>query len=216
MRNLSVLFVIAIIVDACAFGEYEEIGEGGTGTTGTIQLASVNLTINGTSGDDTIVIGRGYNGGSFQYIVCINRTWMYPLNAYVTGASDIITVYGLGGDDTIIVRDVNDYYTCGAQSMWLYRMDYSYACPADENIKIHGDEDDDVLLGGQCGEWLDGDNGIDTIFGGAGSDDLFGGDGNDCLSDSTVHTVHCGYGSDSENTPGNGYMCEYHEITCLY
>jgi Ca2+-binding RTX toxin-like protein len=168
-------------------------------------------TFNGTSGVDTIVVGRGYNnGGTFIYLACINGTWHYG-NA-VTGSSDVVTTYGYGGGDFLTVRAASDLYTCGSEMKWFYRMDTTYACPG--TLTVYGGDGNDRIYGGQCAEQLYGDAGADTIFGGLGNDSIYGGIGDDCIEDSTLYSLSCGDGADSYTDEGIWKGCETHITHC--
>ena len=166
----------------------------------------------GTGSADTIVVGRAYDDvGNFIYMACVNGAWTYG-NA-VTGSSDVVTVYGYGGADTITIRAVNDTFNCGGDGKTLYRMDYSYACPG--TITVNAGAGNDVINGAQCAEHLYGDDGDDTIFGGPGNDSIYGGLGNDCIQDDTLYTLSCGDGTDKYSDDYAWKDCETHVMYCL-
>lgn len=82
-------------------------------------------------------------------------------------------IYGLGGDDTIVLTTRsgltwagagNDYISGGAMSDWLI-----------------GEAGDDQIFGGGGDDLLDGGDGADTIQGGFGQDTIFAGMGNDLI-----------------------------------
>ena len=122
-------------------------------------------TFYGTSGVDTIVVGRAFDGsGYLKYYACINGTWDPAADVY--GSSDTVTVWAFGGSDTIRIRDVDGWYNCGGELVYFYRMDWAYACPA--SINVYASTGNDVLIGAQCAENLQGSSGADTIFGAGG------------------------------------------------
>jgi Ca2+-binding RTX toxin-like protein len=177
---------------------------------GTAQASTT--TFSGTSGVDTIIVGRGYTpGGALAYLACINGTWVY--GSGVTGASDVVTVNGSSGADSITVRAVNDYYTCGSDAKWLYRMDYSYSCPG--TLTLYGGTGNDRIVGGQCVERIEGEAGNDTIFGGGGDDAIYGGADSDCIADTTLSWLSCGDGTDSYTDDGTWKDCENHVSACF-
>ena len=80
----------------------------------------------------------------------------------VTGAepnSDLVTVFGLDGDDAI----------------------QGTAVDASINLVLDGGNGDDVLLGGAGNDTLNGGAGDDVLIGGDGLDVLDGGTGNNLL-----------------------------------
>ena len=162
-------------------------------------------TFYGTSGVDTIVVGRAFDGsGYLRYYACINGTW--DPAEYVYGSSDTVTVWAYGGSDTIKIRDVDGLYNCGGDAKYLYRMDYAYVCPG--AINVYASTGNDILVGAQCAENLQGSSGADSIFGGGGYDTIYGGSENDCISDTTVYYLSCGDGTDSYTDSGSWNDCE--------
>src|SRR6476659_8084255 len=75
--------------------------------------------------------------------------------------TDLIQLFGQGGDDTISVDEVNG------------------PMPA---AQLFGGNGNDILTGGSGNDLLFGQSGNDTLLGKGGNDQLFGGDGNDTLT----------------------------------
>ena len=75
--------------------------------------------------------------------------------------TDLIQLFGQGGDDTISVDESNG------------------AMPA---AFLFGGAGNDALTGGSANDMLFGQSGNDTLLGKGGNDQLFGGDGNDTLT----------------------------------
>ncbi|HEY2424416.1 MAG TPA: calcium-binding protein [Pseudolabrys sp.] len=75
--------------------------------------------------------------------------------------TDLIQLFGQGGDDTITVDEVNG------------------PMPA---AQLFGGNGNDILTGGSGNDLLFGQSGNDTLLGKGGDDQLFGGDGNDTLT----------------------------------
>ncbi|MBI5487899.1 MAG: hypothetical protein HY905_11245 [Deltaproteobacteria bacterium] len=165
-----------------------------------------NSNFYGTSGVDVITVGRAFDSyGNLKYYACVNGTW--TSGGYVnTNSIDQVTVWGYEGSDTLTVRDVNAWYTCGDTARYFYRMDYSYACPG--GIHLYGAAGNDVIVGAQCAEDLQGSSGTDTIFGNGGDDIIYGGTENDCIDDDTVYSLSCGAGTDSYTDNGSWNDCE--------
>jgi Ca2+-binding RTX toxin-like protein len=192
MKRLNLLGIVAILIINVA-----------------VASASTS-TFYGTTGVDTILVGRGSSDQGMSYFACINGTWVE--GAIVTGPSDTVYVYGNNSRDTITIRNVEGTYTCGIDPMLLHRMDYVYGCPA---MYIHGDAGNDVIYGAQCAEHLYGDAGYDTIFGGAGYDYIWGGTENDCIEDTTLSYLSCGDGTDSHTDDGSWKDCEIQSDYCF-
>mgnify|MGYP001582206098 FL=1 len=92
-------------------------------------------------------------------------------------------------------------------------MDYAYTCPA--SINIYASTGNDVIIGAQCAENLQGSSGSDSIFGGGGYDTIYGGSENDCISDNTVYYLSCGDGTDSYTDSGSWNDCENRVAYCF-
>ncbi len=107
-----------------------------------------------------------------------------------------LVAYGLGGDDTIIDRNVNR--TC-------------YFLGGDGNDHLQGNNSVDVLLGGAGNDVLKGLNGRNILIGGSGADTLMGGAQEDILIGGTSTYEDDTAASrqaikDLANTIGNGRL----------
>ena len=123
-------------------------GFGGVG-----DAAVDNVIVNGTNSADAVILFGSSGSASVVGLV--------P-TVSVTGAepnADLVTVFGLGGDDAI----------------------QGTAVDASINLVLDGGEGDDVLLGGAGNDNLSGGNGDDVLIGGDGLDVLDGGAGNNLL-----------------------------------
>jgi Ca2+-binding RTX toxin-like protein len=115
------------------------------------------LSVFGDAQDNSIVISRDaagkilVNGGA----VAVNGGTPTVAN------TSLIQVFGLGGNDTIAISEVNG------------------ALPA---ANLFGGEGNDVLTGGSGADKLFGQAGNDTLLGKGGNDLLFGGADNDTLT----------------------------------
>src|SRR6476646_1443957 len=99
--------------------------------------------------------------------------------------TDLIQLFGQGGDDTITVDEVNG------------------PMPA---AQIFGGAGNDTLTGGSANDLLFGQLGNDTLLGKGGNDLLFGGAGNDTLTEGTGNDSACGEAGDDRMiwNPGEG------------
>ncbi|MBI5489102.1 MAG: hypothetical protein HY905_17335 [Deltaproteobacteria bacterium] len=174
--------------------------------------SATTTTFNGTAGADTMLVGRGYDGGgNLIYLACVNGSWAE--GNLVTGSSDTVTTNGNGGIDTITVRSSSGIYDCGVGGgKWLHSMNYVYSCP---NVYVNGGTGNDRIIGAQCAEHLNGDDGNDTIFGNAGNDWIYAGADNDCISDTTLTFLSCGSGTDSYTDDLAWKDCENQVGYCL-
>lgn len=112
--------------------------------------------VNGTDGDDVIVIKRQVGPDGAEAVVEINGA-TFVMN-YIQG--ETVSVLGGKGND-VIVMDAT------AGDFW----------------KAHflGEDGNDTLVGRGKADYLDGGNGNDTLYGGDGDDVLIGGRGYDLL-----------------------------------
>jgi Ca2+-binding RTX toxin-like protein len=116
--------------------------------------AADNVIVNGTNGDDVVVLSGSAAGVSVAGLA----TQVSITNA--EAANDRLTVNGLAGDDVINASAV----ASGAIALTL-----------------DGGNDDDILLGGSGNDTLLGGNGDDLLDGNAGTDTLDGGPGNNTV-----------------------------------
>lgn len=146
-----------------------------------IDLSTINHTLTGTAGADTLK-GVRYGGGQDD------------------------TIYGLEGDDMIYgyngVGDYGDnwlYGGAGSDTIYgAYGVDYIEGGTEDDHIRgyngndeLHGGAGDDEILGGNNDDTLYGDAGADilkgennndTLIGGLGADELWSGNGYDTFT----------------------------------
>jgi hypothetical protein len=135
------------------------------------QLLSATWTVNGTPGDDVILVS--FDEPTSQISVSLNGTTSMRPAAKVKK----LVINGGKGDDTITVDLGSQVLACiingGAGTDTI-------TCP-NSGAVVHGNAGDDVITGGAGNDTLYGDAGSDTINGGAGNDKIFGGAGDDVL-----------------------------------
>ncbi len=130
------------------------------------EITPVGNTINGTSGDESILGTTGNdsisgNGG----------------NDTIAGGSGADTITATSGK-TYLRGDVDFATDGGSDSI-------SGGSGADDingnmgNDTAHGNDGDDWVVGGKDNDLLYGDAGFDIVYGNMGNDTVFGGDGND-------------------------------------
>ncbi len=123
----------------------------------TASFSAGTLTVNGDSLDNTTTISRDAAGK-----ILVNGGAVSVIGGTATVANTArIQVFGLGGNDTITLSEVNG------------------ALPA---ANLFGGAGNDVLTGGSGGDQLFGQSGNDTLLGKGGFDLLFGGTENDTLT----------------------------------
>jgi hypothetical protein len=136
------------------------------------QLLSATWTVNGTPGDDVILVS--FDEPTSQISVSLNGTTSMRPAAKVKK----LVINGGKGDDTITVDLGSQVLACvingGAGTDTI-------TCP-DSGAVVHGNAGDDVINGGAGTDTLYGDAGNDTINGGAGNDKIRGGAGDDTLN----------------------------------
>jgi Ca2+-binding RTX toxin-like protein len=116
--------------------------------------AADTVTVNGTNGDDAIVVAGDSTGVAVLGLAAqVNITG-------AEAANDRLVVNALGGDDAVVAQGV----AAGAIGLVL-----------------DGGTGDDVLVGGAGNDTLRGGDGDDELIGGPGQDVLDGGTGNNVL-----------------------------------
>jgi len=152
-----------------------EIGPGNGGA----DLLADQVTVDGTAGDDAIVVTGG--AGS------VNVTGLSAAVAisHAEAAHDLLDVRSLSGDDTV------DASGLAADAI---------------KLGIEGGANEDVLIGGAGKDDLDGLAGDDLIDGGANEDVLVGGSGDDFIDGGQANDIaFLGGGGDTFRwDPGDG------------
>ena len=114
------------------------------------------LTVSGDNADNAITVSRNAAGA-----ILVNGGAIAVIGGAPTVANTTqIQVFGLGGNDTVALNEVNG------------------ALP---RARLFGGEGNDVLTGGSGVDLLFGQGGNDTLLGKGGTDQLFGGNGNDVV-----------------------------------
>jgi len=129
------------------------------------------LVVQGTDGDDIIVVRREVGPSGPLAVVVINGVESSVL--FLNG--ETVRVYAGKGND-IVVMDESAAVTWSAQ--------------------FYGEQGHDLLVGASRGDYLDGGDGNDILMGRAGDDTLVGGAGRDELRGGSgadiVQAVGCG------------------------
>lgn len=160
----------------------------------------------GTTGDDTITVGRCSSGGVLYQCACVNSTFTvgeYP----VTGADDVVSVYTYSGDDKVRFVATWTSISCGGTSYWLYPMSYNADCPGAGAgygwILVHavwdgsGTGGTKVVYGSECDDTVYTDSAGDWVSAGAGDDTVYTYDGGDYIDGGAgVDFINAGNGSD--------------------
>ncbi|ADV60721.1 hypothetical protein Isop_0124 [Isosphaera pallida ATCC 43644] len=194
-----------VVADLAATGLQRVDLEGGAGNDA--------FTIQGTNGDDAILVSRPSVGGPVEVagLAALARV-IDP-----AGFTETLRVEGLVGNDLILTDSpaslaLRLIFDGGDGNDTLGFADPVPPGPAggvsllggDGNDLLQGGAGDDSLLGGDGNDTLLGGDGNDLLQGGAGDDSLLGGDGNDTLwgglvgetSDLTNDTLRGGAGND--------------------
>ena len=137
----------------------------------------LNMTIEGTSGDDIIESGEG--------------------DDLVFGRAGNDEIFGQGGNDRLYGGADNDTLDGGAGDDTLYG--------ASGNDELIGWTGDDTLNGGSGNDCLDGWTGDDTLNGGSGNDSLDGWTGDDTLNGESGNDELIGWMGDDTLNGGTGH-----------
>jgi hypothetical protein len=148
-------------------------------------LAGGTLMVNGTSGDDQIVISRDPVGVGVLR-VAVNKS----INSVDEYQVKKITINGLAGNDNILIDQslgriaIPVYEVGGLGNDTLtggYANDLLQGGPG--NDELRGNAGKDYLDGGAGNDTVYGADGIDALFGGVGADGLYtGGDSRDTIN----------------------------------
>ncbi len=153
-----------------------------------------NLTIRGAGGVQNFVVNMVSGATTLNML-----SWQFSL---WTGGTDLITVNGSTGNDTIIVSsqhtifdggagsDTVDYSSWGGgftltlnTSNWVNAVWNSGLFDTFRNVEnVTGSADADTITGDSANNALSGAGGNDVINGGAGNDTLNGGTGDDVIT----------------------------------
>ncbi|MFK8115622.1 MAG: LamG-like jellyroll fold domain-containing protein, partial [Rubripirellula sp.] len=156
------------------------------------------LTIDGTTRDDTILIGRQADQSDDQATVRYNNV---PISVNMLENGNLLVeqfrIAGLAGDDTIgFYTDLAVQSGAIAEVAGLNTIDLSALSDRSNDFVgvFDGNSGNDILIGSDGRDRLDGGIGSDTVFGFGGSDRLWG-DGGGGLSSDT-DTLFAGQGDD--------------------
>ncbi len=127
---------------------------------GDATLANGIITVDGTEGDDHIIVQRSTDQNEVFVIEIRNNGADTFVTAFNAADVSAVVLNGLGGDDVLGMRDSG----------------------AEMEAVLNGGAGNDVLFGGDANDALDGGAGDDYLFGRGGDDTLDGGLGGDWLS----------------------------------
>lgn len=154
------------------------------------------------------------------------------------GGEDWNFLYGLGGNDRLVIREGENGWAWGGEGNDTLRGadDADHLFGGWGNDKIDGGEgqdlikgglgndvitagrDDDIIIagagndsviGGDGGDLIEGNSGADTLSGGGGEDFMTGGDGNDSLDGGSGDDV-MGGGAGNDTLRGGGGEDDFH------
>ena len=152
--------------------------------------ANVQLLVNGVSNNSlptvrasqlqalTILGGQGNNLINVNAITSAAFSYADP----VTGQRLQIRVDGGNGEDTLVgSQGFNDSLFGGHGDD---QINVAPTMPILVGQTLHGDDGNDLIIGGPGGDTIEAGDGTDSVTGGAGDDVISGGDGNDLLNGS--------------------------------
>lgn len=196
----------------------------GNGGNDTLNGGTGNDYLSGGAGNDTYIFNEGYGtdtifdsdgintivfgeGLSKEIMRCERTNWN-DLTITFEGVDDKLIIQGyFSSEDNrkfgVRFADGTKYdyddeknplkiVYAGAYDDWMNAW-------SDKGIILHGDNGNDTLIGGAGDDVLYGDAGNDTLYGNAGNDTLIGGLGNDYLNGGAGDDTYCfnrGFGND--------------------
>lgn len=147
----------------------------------TTDLSTINYTLTGTDGADTLK-GVRYGGGQEDTIYGLDG------DDTITGYFTTIdtgdnALYGGAGDDTIYGANGADYIDGGADDDYIRGYSGNDELHGGDGLdEILGGNNDDTLYGEAEADILKGENNNDILIGGLGADELWGGSGYDTFA----------------------------------
>jgi Ca2+-binding RTX toxin-like protein len=136
----------------------------------TAALSKGVLRITGTESGDKVIV-RNHAPLDMMIDVILNGV----TTPFTRASINSIIVKGLGGRDTLDLRDV-------ALTSKIYGGDGNDTIYGSATVdRIYGGAGDDYIVGGAGNDILRGEAGADRIFGGDGRDNLYAGPGKDAL-----------------------------------
>lgn len=154
----------AYVVDNC------DDMNGGSGIDTIEFIGNQNVVLPNFGGDDDFSVSIERINGRGRALVGTAVANVFDLSRIT--AVNLLGVYGLAGDDTIIGTSGND-------TIYGHSPDAGFA--ADDDDSIDGGGGNDQLYGGAGADEIEGGSGNDTINGGTDDDTIDGGSGNDLL-----------------------------------
>jgi Ca2+-binding RTX toxin-like protein len=141
---------------------------------GSASLIGTTLDVEGTNGNDSIVMGENVSG---YYFVTVNQQ---PAQLFSPSIVSAIVINAYQGDDSIDISAM-PIGAPGVQAHAGKGNDTVIGSPA--NDSIWGGLGNDSLSGGAGDDWITGSLGNNTIFGGLGNDTITaGGTGNNSVN----------------------------------
>ena len=146
--------------DVLLGGSGQNILDGGPGANvvipGIVPASGGILSVSGDNAGNSLTFSRDAAGR-----ILVNGGAVATQGTPTVANTNLIQVFGQGGNDTITLSEVNG------------------ALPA---ANLFGGDGNDILTGGSGNDLLFGQAGNDTLLGKGGTDFLFGGDGDDTLT----------------------------------
>jgi Ca2+-binding RTX toxin-like protein len=139
-------------------------------------IVSGALVVNGTDEPDTILVSMNPKSAKKLDVDINGVTQSFALNRVKNG----VRVFGLGGDDTLIINDGSGTVAPPVTMHGGAGNDLLFGGAS--NDALFGNEGDDMFFGNDGHDQIDGGDGNDTAFGGSGNDVMHGGAGDDFLS----------------------------------
>ncbi len=143
--------------------------------TGPASLLNGTLLVQGTTGNDTILIKRS-SLSKLSLDVTVNKT----VSHFTLADVKLMRIYGLTGNDSIIVDEGNGII---ATKVWAFGSNGNDTIQGGSGSDtLIGGNGDDLLRGQAGGDWIEGNDGNDRLLGGDNIDTLLGGAGRDLIN----------------------------------
>jgi Ca2+-binding RTX toxin-like protein len=188
--------LIQILGNQANAGENCDSMDGGAGTDTIEFLGEENVELRNFGGEDEFTVSIERINGRGRALVGTVLENVFDLSRVT--AFNLLGIYGLGGNDTIIGTVGNDV---------IYGNSPTATGTGEDNDSLAGGNGNDRLYGGFGTDTLNGGVGNDMLNGGLGDDRIIGGPGGDVVetraNESEDDTLEGGAGSDTLANIGN-------------
>lgn len=173
-------------------------------TTAGVLINSTELSIF-ADGGDSVTVQRNATSGDVE-VLDVNSQPVTAIPVIQASTLTVLNIFTGDGDNTIDVSAVTASDFAALTTLVIEAGDGDDMITGSDSFadSIEGNDGDDTILGGAMGDTIDAGDGNDSVDGGTGADSILGDDGQDTINGGDDNdTVDAGNGQDSV-LGGNG------------